>query len=371
MKKILIISLIGLLSCLFSCGDDKIVPGVFKDRAENNKTFTNTFEIKPVKILETFEAVGTVRPLTQTKIEAQINAQILKVFVSPGASIEKGADLILLDARNEETQLKKAQEGREFAKNNLKQAMKSEESSKAGMDQAFGEFNRSKKLFKSGVISSQTYEIDQAKFLKAKAQLEYAKESILAAKTGIRQADEVINEAQVILGYSKIKASSSGVIVDRLADPGDLAVPGKTLLVLQTSGSLRLEVSVREGLISRIRQGETYNVKIGPIGKTVPAVVEEIVPYADPNTRTFIVKAALPKIPGLYPGMFGRMLIPVKEELSILIPEEAINIVGQLEMVHIKNKQGQWKSIYIKTGKHFDDKVEVLSGLFGNEILGY
>jgi RND family efflux transporter MFP subunit len=371
MKKTTTIFLFGLLLSLFSCGEDKISPGVFEKSVTENKTFEHVFDLKPEKILETFEAVGTVRPLTQTKIEAQINAQILKVYVNPGTSVEKGADLIQLDARNEETQLKKAKEGLAFAKNNLKQAMKSKESSKAGLDQASGEFKRSTKLYKSGVIASQQYEIDQAKFLKAKAMLEYATESVSAAKTGIRQAEQVINEAQVILGYSRIKAPANGVIVNRLADPGDLAVPGKPLLLLQTSGSLRLEASVREGLISRVRQGETYDVKIETIGKTVPAIVEEIVPYADPNTRTFLVKAALPKIPGLYPGMFGRMLIPVKEEQSILIPKEAIKVVGQLEMVNIKSKEDKWESVYIKTGKHFGNKIEVLSGLIGNETLGY
>jgi len=239
------------------------------------------------------------------------------------------------------------------------------------LDKAKAKFNRTSKLFKSGVISSQQLEIDKAAFLRARAMLEHAKEAVLAARTGIRQAEQGITQAEIILGYAIIRAPASGVIIDRKADPGDLAVPGKPLLTLQTSGSLRLEASIREEMISRIRKGGTYNVNIETIGRIIPSVVEEIVPYADPDTRTFLVKTTLPRVPGLYPGMFGRLQVPLEEKEVVLIPKAALRIIGQLELVNIQDKEGRWKTIYIKTGKVYKDKIEVLSGLAGNETLGY
>jgi HlyD family secretion protein len=370
MKKILIVFLI-FIPCVISCSDDKILPGIVEKSVSQKKDFQTILELKKEKIIDTYEAVGTVRPLTKTSVEAQISAQILKILVTPGTKVKKDDILIYLDARNEETQLKKAKEGLAFAKNNLKQAVKSEDAARAGLNQAKAAFSRTNKLFKSGVVTSQQFEIDKAAFLKAKAMLEGSQEAVLASKTGIRQAEQIINEAQIVLEYSIIKAPAMGVIIDRNADPGDQAIPGKPLLVLQTSGSLRLEASVREGMISKIRQGGTFDVNIETLGKVIPSVIEEIVPYADPNTRTFLVKATLPKAPGLYPGMFGRLLIPVKEKEVILIPKQALIIIGQLELVYIKGKNGDWKSIYIKTGKKYADKIEVLSGLTGNETIGY
>ncbi|MCP3900019.1 MAG: efflux RND transporter periplasmic adaptor subunit [Desulfobacteraceae bacterium] len=370
MKKILIVFLI-FIPCIYSCSDDKITPGIVEQSLTSSKTFHTTLNIKKEKIIDTYEAVGTVHPLTKTSVEAQISAQILKVLVTPGKAVVKGDVLVYLDARNEQTQLEKAKQGLAFKQNNFKQAVKSEDGARAGLNQAQAEFDRTKKLYKSGILASQQFEIDKATYLKAKAMLERATEAVLAAKTGIRQAEQIIKEAQIILGYSIIKAPATGVIIDRNADPGDLAVPGKPLLVLQTSGSLRLEANIREGMISKVHQGGTYDVRIEAINKIIPSMIEEIVPYADPNTRTFLVKATLPKIPGLYPGMFGRLLIPVKEQEVILIPKKAFQIIGQLELVHIKEKDGHFKSIYIKTGKQFADRVEVLSGLTGNETIGY
>ncbi len=81
----------------------------------------------------------------------------------------------------------------------------------------------------------------------------------LSAKASIRQAQEIVKEAQIALSYSEITSLVTGVVVERMIDPGDLAVPGKSLLIIQTSGALRLEANVREGLISRVvRKFESY-----------------------------------------------------------------------------------------------------------------
>jgi multidrug efflux pump subunit AcrA (membrane-fusion protein) len=116
--------------------------------------------------------------------------------------------------------------------------------------------------------------------------------------------------------------------------------------------------------------GKEYQVRIKALGKTVPSKIEEIVPYADPATRTFLVKASLPGTPGIYPGMFGRLLIPVEKENTLLVPQKAVTQVGQLELAYVK-KEDTWQSVYIKTGKKFGKKIEVLAGLTANETIGY
>jgi multidrug efflux pump subunit AcrA (membrane-fusion protein) len=115
--------------------------------------------------------------------------------------------------------------------------------------------------------------------------------------------------------------------------------------------------------------GQTLRVLIPAWGKEIQAKVDEIVPSADPQTRTFVVKAVLPAQPGLYSGMFGRLLIPVGKQKVVLAPPEAIKRVGQLEMVLLK-KDDAWQQVYVTTGRQIGGKVEVLSGLDGDEILG-
>ena len=370
-KKFLFIFLLSLLLLFFACENDKIQPGFSgDDTARKDFNPENMTTVEKQEITQMYEAVGTIRPLTESIIESQISAQVLKVSIVPGTAVKKGQLLIQLDARRLATQHKQSKEGLVVAKNNLKQTYKSMDEATADLDQAEAAYNRTKKLFESGIVTSQSLEIDKSKFLQAKARKEKSEGLELSAKASIRQAQEIVKEAQIALGYSEITSPASGVVAERMIDPGDLAVPGKPLLIIQTSGALRLEANVREGLISRVILGNEYSVKIKTLGKTVPSKIEEIVPYADPATRTFLVKAALPDTPGIYPGMFGRLLIPVAKDKTLLIPQKAVMLVGQLEQVYVK-KDNSWQSVYIKTGKKFGEKIEVLTGLTGNETIGY
>ena len=132
---------------------------------------------------------------------------------------------------------------------------------------------------------------------------------------------------------------------------------------------MRLEAFVREGLINQIRPGREMPVEISAINKKITGIVEEIVPSADPKTRSFLVKVGLPFLQDLYPGMFGRLLIEAGTKQAIFIPVEAIVKVGQLEAVMVKEKDS-WEKFYVKTGKKSNGMIEIISGLDGGEVIG-
>ncbi|MGD8562625.1 MAG: efflux RND transporter periplasmic adaptor subunit [Desulfarculaceae bacterium] len=302
--------------------------------------------IKQVKALvdvlpDFYEAVGTVRPRTEAKVEAQTRARVLKVAVRPGDRVEPGQLLVLLDAKEHSARLGQARQ-------DLKAA-------KAALDLAESEFGRLSRLFERGAAP--------------KRDLDRVREARQQATASFRRVQKQVEESEVAISYTRITASEKGQVAKRFVDPGDLALPGKPLLILQTGGGLRLEALVREGLIHKVRMGQTLGVLIPAWGKEIQAKVDEIAPSADPQTRTFVVKAVLPAQPGLYSGMFGRLLIPVGKQKVVLAPPEAIKRVGQLEMVLLK-KGDAWQQVYVTTGRLIGGKVEVLSGLDGGEILG-
>lgn len=361
---------------LMSCDSGTITPGQQPAASGPGLAVTHTAGVEIQPVSRTQSAVGTIRPLTETRIESQVSGQVLAVNVSPSDQVDSGQLLVTLDSRQLTARLEQAKEGLSIAENGAVQAQKARDEAQAGLDQAHAAYLRTKTLFDKDVVPSQQLEIDRAAYLQARARLERSNEGILAAKTGIRQAREVVREAEIGLDHTAIRSPAPGVVVERLIDPGDLAVPGKPLLIIQTSGALRLEARIREGLIQKVIQGKSYAVEIQTLEKPLSATIEEIVPYADPDTRTFLVKAALPDTPGVFPGMFGRLLIPVAEEQTLVIPDAAVIRVGQLEMVNIKtqapNNQDQgFRPVYIKTGQRFGDKIEVLSGLVGTETIGY
>ena len=225
-----------------------------------------------------------------------------------------------------------------------------------------------KVYLKSEAATQQQMEESESAFQQARAGLSRAREALKEGNAGVRQAEKGVEEARIVQAYTEIRSDADGQVVERLVEPGDMAFPGKSLLVLQTRGILRLEAMVPESFIQRIRLGETLDVIIKAAKESLRGSVSEITPSADPVTRSFLVKVDLPETKGLYSGMFGRLLVPVGEISVIWIPEKALERVGQLKMVTVKSGE-DWHRIYVTTGRSFDGQVEVLSGLNGGETV--
>ena len=327
-----------------------------------------TTKAKKAKITEWYEAVGTVSPRTKTRIEAQITARIESIQVTSGASVQKGDVIIILDERSLRSRLEQAGQGLKSARSQRAQARQGVNAAQAAFEEAQAAHERVKTYFEAQAATSQDLEEARSAFLQAKAGLQQAKDALAQARAGVNQAEKKVEEAEIALDYTQIKAPVSGEVAKRLADPGDLAMPGKPLLVLQTGKALRLEALVRENVIQIIKPGQKFQVVLEALQQSVQGTVEEVVPSADPSSRTFVVKVALPSTSGLFPGMFGRLQIPLGQKEVILAASKAVKSVGQLKMVKLKTEDG-WKDVFVLTGKRLNDQLEILSGLNEGDTL--
>jgi HlyD family secretion protein len=351
-------------------GCEKIEPGTFT-AAEKMPFVPAQTAIAHVRETDQwYEAVGTVRPKTETRIEARVTGQVLDVQVSPGDQVSKGTLLVALDSRQMTSRLEQAKQALKTAEAGREQARHALEAARADFKQARANFDRVNTYFESQAATAQDLEQAESTFRQAEAGVKRVEEALAAATSGILQARAVVNESAISIEYTRIVAPEDGVVLKRFVEPGDLALPGKPLVALRTSGVLRMEAHVREGLITRVKPGTSLEVEIDTLDLLVAASVEEIVPYADPNSRTFLVKAAMPSLDGLYPGMFGKLRIPVGRQRIVTVPESAVRHVGQLELVRVKAGDG-WQTRYVKTGMRMGETVEILSGLDGGETIGW
>ena len=284
------------------------------------------------------EAVGAVRPEYQMTIASRISGNIVEMRVNAGRHVRKGDLLVRLDARDISARVSQAGETLRRA-----QAMR---------DLAVSDYRRDKPLADKAVIPRSEFDQTDMRLKTAEADVQHAKEAL--------------REAEVSLSYAEIRSPATGIVIDKLADAGDLAIPGKTLLTMYEPQRLWLEASVREQEAPLLRIGSAYTVRIDATGETMTGKLAEIVPSADPVSRTVIARILLAHTDGLYPGMFGRLLIPVREARRLLIPESAVIRIGQLRMVDVITG-GQVKRRSIQVGEHIGAQVEVLSGLSDGE----
>jgi RND family efflux transporter MFP subunit len=328
-----------------------------------------TVETKEQTVARTYPAVGTVRPKSETRISAQISAQITDVHVKAGQLVTSGTLLITLDSRQAAARLESAKEALRGAKASRDKARQAINSAQASYTNAKQHFARIKSFYTSGAATQQELENAQAGFMQARAALSMSRESLVEAEAGIQQATETITDAKVHLGFSEIIAPVDGEIIRVLVEPGDLALPGKPLAAMRTQGGYRIEAHVREGLIHTIKTGFQLQAVIPTPGLFLNAVVEEIIPYADPQTRTFLVKAVIPAKEGIYSGMYAKLMVPEAYRTIITLDKDAVIHAGQLELVMVKTN-GTWQRRYITTIPLDNTCVEVLSGLSANETIG-
>lgn len=268
----------------------------------------------------TEEVVGTVRSKLRAMVEAKISGRVLEYTATPGAMVKAGDLLARLE--NQEIQAKVDQ-------------------AKAMLDQAERDFARQKQLIASNATTRQDFD---------------------AADARVKVATAGVNEAETMLGYAKVTAPFDGVITRKLADVGDLAMPGKPLLEIEAPTALRFEADLPEAILDRITMGAKMQVKVASVSNPLDASVSEIAPVADPVSRTFQVKLDLPKADGLRTGQFGRVSVPVTEVKLLMVPKTSVIKRGQMELVFVA-KDGKAALRLVKSGRALNGSIEVLSGL--------
>ena len=308
--------------------------------ADSNNVYTVEVTMEP--LIE--QASGTIRAKVETVISPLITATISSIAVWSGDEVKAGDVLIKLDSRELRARVDQAHQAVMAAEARLVKAEK--------------DFKRTQRIYRTDTGAVSKAELDRIQAAQRSAGAE-----LLRLR---RQKDETMTA----LSHSTLKAPIAGRIVKRYADPGDTARQGEPLLRMYDPKSLRLEANVRESVASKLVEGQRLTAQVDAVNKQYAAAVDEIVPSADPGSRSFVVKVSLTGGSGLYPGMFGRLMIPIGEIEKMYIPNEAVTHVGQLNFVVVKTAHGPGRR-YVRLGeKAVGNRVEVVSGLApGEKIL--
>jgi len=282
-------------------------------------------------------ASGEVASARHTAVASRVLARIEDVRVRADSAVEEGDALVVLDARDLRARVGEAEE-----------ALRSSE---ARLELAEREHARAEELVRTGVA--------------AQRRLDEATSELRSARADVAGRREALEEARTAASFAEIRSPVSGRVVDRLAEPGDTAVPGRPLLRIYDPTLLRVEAPVRESLAVGLRVGDLLRVDVPALGEPVEGRIDEIVPFAERGARTLLVKVSLPRTDArLFAGMFSRVAIPAGERRRLLIPEAAVARVGQLEFVTLVGEGGAPERRLVTTGEPArDGNVEVLSGL--------
>ena len=330
------------LIVVLSAGALTVAAGCGHDDAERSPA---SFEPVPVTVVpveratagQAIEVRGIVQPARVAEVSSRAMGPVVAVHVTAGSAVDKGQELLEIQPETTEGQLAQASGA-------LSQAQ-------AARALAERNFRRFEALHAEGAASD--LELDMAR-------MEFEQ-----ARGAIEQAEGAVQAATSVADESVVRAPFSGRVVDTLVEVGDLAVPGRPLVRVESTGGQQFWLTVREADIGRLSLGQSLAVTIDvrPDLGTLDGRVREIVPSADPATHTFTVKVGLPGT-SLRTGLSGRARITGDLTDRLVVPASAIHRRGGLELAVVRSEDGTARTRAVTTGQSTDDdRIEVLSGL--------
>jgi RND family efflux transporter MFP subunit len=314
----------------------------------------DTLVVQRASVAAYYEAMGTVRPAQTAQIAAQLMGNIVRINVREGDRVSKGQLLAVIDDSQTRSSLDRATAGQDAAKQQVAAA-------DADYSLAESTLKRYQDLFEKKSVSPHEFDEVKARYEAAKARRDMVRASNAGAEAAIAQARS--NQS-----FTQLRAPFSGVVTAKLAETGSLASPGTPILVLEDATGFRLETNIDESGLASVHLGGSVPVFLDALGTTqVAGKVVQILPAADPASRTFLVKVELPRNPAIRSGLFGRARFPSGNRDTLAVPQTALVQRGSMQAVYVLGTDQIASLRYVTLGRPDNKTVEVLSGLDNGE----
>jgi RND family efflux transporter MFP subunit len=293
-----------------------------------------------------------------------VMAPIAAVHVSPGDRVRRGTVLVTLDAREAAAHRAAAGAAVTSAANAARAAEADVRSASAAATLARATFTRIDTLVARKSATPQELDQAAAGLAAAEAQLQSAQARLAASNASREAASHAREAADVGVSYSTLLAPFDGLVTERHADPGSMAMPGAALLVVEDTMQYRVEAALDAARAGQMAVGDPVDVRLdsAPDAGWVTTRLVEI-GRVDPTSHSFLVKADLPGPARSGSGRFGRLRIAGPSRQALTLPATAAVRRGQLTFVYLVGADGVARLRPVTTGETTADITEVLAGL--------
>jgi multidrug efflux pump subunit AcrA (membrane-fusion protein) len=327
-------------------------------------------------------ASGAVEANVTAQSAFQIAGRVARVFVEDGQAVSKGQVLAELDSTDYSNAYDAAQGQADAARavdDKAQEGPRSQELEQARIDaeQWQDQYTRMKYLYDHKSLPANDFKKIEAGYQAAQQRYDMARQGTRVqdkkAATGqSRAAAAQMHEAGKRLGDTKLRAPIAGFVGMRRIDVGDTVGAGIPVISVLDLNPVKVRVAVPEAEIGKVHEGSRAVVTIPSLdGRQFEGTVEAVGVAADPASRTYVVKIAVPNPERLLrAGMVSETRILGTAMIdAITVPGGAIVHDPQgVAQVYVYSPERQ--RVYarrVEVGRLISDEVEILSGLTGNE----
>lgn len=268
---------------------------------------------------------GKIAPNLEVNIVPKIGGKVAGVHVQVGDRVKPGTVLVQLDTAEISAQVKQAEAALAAAKGAIAIAESQYKAAKDSLD-------RMQHLYEQGGISKQQLDGAVTQYEVAKAQLDNAKSG------SVEQAEAALELARTQLDSAVITAPAGGIVAAVNVEPGEMAGQTMPVVTIVDVDTVLAEFNLSEGQVGLVKKDAEMQVLVKTSGEQpFTGKVKEISPVADPLTKAFGVKIAIPnKDHLLKPGMTAEIKLTLDAaSQALVIPVEAVMQSEDASLIYV------------------------------------
>jgi HlyD family secretion protein len=335
-------------------------------------------------------ATGKVQPITKVEVKSKASGIVTRLDTDINAQVKQGQVLAQLDQQEILAQVAAQKAQLNAAESNARAAAAAIQYDKVSAEAPDlpmykNTYERNLEMSKQGVVSKQSLDDAQQKYLsavntrdKAVSQISVDTSKLRQAEAQVAQNKASLKQLEEQLSYTTITSPMDGTILSRDVEIGDavssILVLGSTATLVMTIGDVTqvyVQGKVDESDIGKVYLGQPARIKVESFkDKTFLGKVTKIAPLGveKDNVTTFEVRVSIDNPGGeLKANMTANAEILLEEHKNVLtVPEQAVlydkDRNASVEVPDTKAKTGRRK-VEIKAGISNGTKTEVLAGL--------
>lgn len=292
----------------------------------NTDTTTTSKEVAVFEVQETnfknyLEIQGKIDAEENVQANPQAQGVVTAVYASVGQSVSKGQVLAQLDDNVLNQNIAELQ---------------------TQLDLANSLFNRQKNLWEQKIGT-------EVQYINAKTQKEAAERRMATLRSQI--------------SLYKIKSPINGTIDAMDLKVGQAVAPGMSGIRVINASNLKTKAQVAETYVSRVNQGDEVKIIFPDVQDSLNTKISFASKTIDPASRSFEIQIKLPSNKKYRPNMLAVLkIVDYQNPKALVIPVGAVQKSETGDFVFIA-ENGKAKKITIKTGKTYEGKIEILSGV--------
>lgn len=257
---------------------------------------TDVLKAQQRELAQGLPVSGSLRAVNSAVVKARIAGELQGLTVREGDAVKAGQLIARIDATESQARVQQAQQQADAARSQIDIAQRQYDNNKALMDQGF--------------IS--------------KTALDTSLNNLQSAQANYKAAAANVDLARKGLDDTLLRAPISGVVSQRLAQPGErVGVDGKVIEIVDLS-RLELEASLGAGDSMDVRVGQQAVLQVEGSARPVTARVARINPSAQAGSRSVLAYLGIENSEGLRQGMFAQGTLGTGRASALAVPLAAV-----------------------------------------------